>query len=62
MKIVIPPAPLIRAFTDNVKPMFARINRNTEQASTLAALRDTMLPKLLNGEISTSIQELDQSL
>lgn len=51
MKIVIPPAPLIRAFTDTVKPMFARINRNTEQASTLAALRDTLLPKLLSGEL-----------
>ena len=41
MKIVIPSAPLIRAFTDFAKPMFGQINRNTEQSRTLATLRDT---------------------
>ena len=51
MKIVLPPFPLIKAFTNVVKPMFDRINRNTEQSQTLAALRDTLLPKLLSGEI-----------
>lgn len=51
MKIVIPLAALVRAFTDSAKPMFDRINRNTEQSRTLAALRDTLLPKLLSGEI-----------
>ncbi len=60
MKIVIPPAPLIRAFTDTVKPIFARINRNTEQSLTLATLRDTLLPKLLSGELSaTSLKHED---
>ena len=53
MKVVIPSAPLIRAFTDTVKPLFAHINRNTEQSRTLAILRDTLLPKLLSGELST---------
>lgn len=52
MKIVIPSAPLIRAFTDTVKPLFAHINRNTEQSRTLANLRDTLLPKLLSGKIT----------
>lgn len=51
MKIVVPPAALIHAFTDIVKPMFDRINRNTDQSHTLATLRDTLLPKLLNGEL-----------
>ncbi len=51
MKTVIPSAALIQAFTDIAKPMFDRINRNTEQSRTLAALRDTLLPKLLSGEI-----------
>ena len=54
MKIVIPPAALIRAFTDIAKPMFDRINRNTEQSRTLATLRDTLLPKLLSGELSAA--------
>ncbi len=54
MKIVIPLPPLIRAFTDIAKPMFDRINRNTEQSRTLATLRDTLLPKLLSGELSVA--------
>ena len=51
MKIVIPSPSLIRAFTDLAKPMFDRINRNTEQSRTLATLRNTLLPKLLSGEL-----------
>ena len=54
MKIVISSPSLIRAFTDITKPMFDRINRNTEQSRTLATLRDTLLPKLLSGELSVS--------
>ena len=54
MKTVIPPPALIRAFTDIAKPMFDRINRNTEQSRTLAKLRDTLLPKLLSGELSVA--------
>ncbi|MEI6280061.1 MAG: restriction endonuclease subunit S [Verrucomicrobiae bacterium] len=54
MKIFIPPAPLIRAFTGIAKPMFDRINRNTDQSRTLATLRDTLLPKLLSGELSVA--------
>jgi type I restriction enzyme, S subunit len=52
MKIVIPFAALIRAFTDIVKPMLDGINRNTDQSRTLATLRDTLLQKLLSGELS----------
>ncbi len=51
MKIVIPSPGLIEAFTDFAKPMFDRINRQTEQSRTLATLRDTLLPKLLSGEL-----------
>ena len=51
MKIVIPPQNLIQAFTVVSKPMFDRINRNTEQSRTLATLRDTLLPRLLTGEL-----------
>ena len=52
MTTVVSPPALIRAFTDIAKPMFDRINRNTEQSRTLATLRDTLLPKLLSGELS----------
>lgn len=52
MTIVIPSSLLVRRFTDIVKPMFDRVNRNTEQSLTLATLRDTLLPKLISGELS----------
>ena len=54
MRIVIPSAALIRAFTDISKPMFECINRNTEHSRTLATVRDTLLPKLLSGELSVA--------
>ena len=54
MTTVVSPPALIRAFTDIAKPMFDRINRNTEQSRTLATLRDTLLPKLLSGELSVA--------
>jgi type I restriction enzyme S subunit len=53
MQVAIPPPALIQAFTEMAKPMFDRINRNTEQSRTLATLRDTLLPKLLSGELTT---------
>ena len=57
MKIVIPSTPLVQAFTDIVKPMYDRINRNTEHSHTLATLRDTVLPMLLSGELSVANAE-----
>jgi type I restriction enzyme S subunit len=51
IKTVIPPLRLVEAFTTVVKPMFDQINRNIGQSHTLATLRNTLLPKLLSGEI-----------
>jgi type I restriction enzyme S subunit len=52
MKTVISPPPLVEAFTAVAKPMFDQVNRNIDQSRTLATLRDTLLPKLLSGELS----------
>ncbi len=52
MKTVIPPPKLVEAFTTIANPMFDQINRNTDQSRTLAPLRDTLLPKLLSGDLS----------
>jgi type I restriction enzyme S subunit len=51
MLVVDPPPSLIQAFTTVAKPMFDNINGNIEQSCTLATLRDTLLPKLLSGEL-----------
>lgn len=51
VKVVIPSAALVEKFTRLAKPMLDQINRNIAQSRTLAALRDTLLPKLLSGEL-----------
>ncbi len=38
-------------FTKLAKPLFDEIKCNAEQSATLAAIRDALLPKLINGEI-----------
>ena len=54
MKTVIPPQKLIEAFTSITQPMLDRIHSNLHQSRTLATLRDTLLPKLLSGELSVA--------
>ena len=47
------PSPEIgQAFAKTIEPLFAQIRANTDQSRTLATLRDTLLPKLLSGELS----------
>lgn len=50
-KVVLPPKPIAAAFTRNLQPMLDRIRANLHQSRTLATLRDTLLPKLLSGEV-----------
>ena len=49
----IPIAPIdkIREFDNVVKPLFERITTLTNESSRLSLLRDTLLPKLMSGEI-----------
>jgi type I restriction enzyme S subunit len=48
---VLPPLGLVQRFTELVSPMLHRINQNLAESGTLTAQRDTLLPKLLSGEI-----------
>jgi type I restriction enzyme S subunit len=43
--------PVRRAFKDMAKSMFERLAMLTEENRNLAALRDTLLPKLMSGEL-----------
>jgi type I restriction enzyme S subunit len=45
------PHALVAKFSDCTAACFKQIARNRREARTLAALRDTLLPKLLSGEI-----------
>jgi type I restriction enzyme S subunit len=49
--VTVPPEPIAQRFGKAVRPLFGRVKSNSEEASTLAALRDTLLPKLISGEI-----------
>ncbi len=51
-KVAVPPKPIAAAFSRNIHPMLDRIHANLHQSRTLATLRDTLLPKLLSGELS----------
>jgi type I restriction enzyme S subunit len=46
-----PPKAVCDSFEVSVAPLFARGQAAAEESSTLAALRDALLPKLLSGEI-----------
>jgi len=51
-RIPIPPDSLLAAFEQAVSPLVQRIAAQGEESRTLATLRDTLLPKLLSGELS----------
>jgi type I restriction enzyme S subunit len=53
-KQVIPSQVILKTFDSQISPVFAAIYANEEQSRTLAALRDTLLPKLLSGELSVA--------
>ncbi|EKO3892211.1 restriction endonuclease subunit S [Vibrio metschnikovii] len=50
-EIVIPSETLMQRFGDIVKPLYSQMASNENQNKSLAKLRDTLLPKLLSGEI-----------
>ena len=49
--VVLPSKELVTAFTAKVAPLYKQITANLHQSRTLATLRDTLLPKLLSGEL-----------
>jgi type I restriction enzyme, S subunit len=50
----LPPNKLISDFSIKVKPLVQKQFRNQTQIRTLTALRDTLLPKLMSGEVRLS--------
>ena len=54
LRVLVPSEPIMRAFIDLVRPCFDRIRTCCLESRTLAALRDTLLPKLVSGELRVS--------
>lgn len=57
-EIVLPTSALTNHFCDKLDPYFQRWISNNTESRLLAQLRDTVLPKLLSGEISLLDEEL----
>jgi type I restriction enzyme S subunit len=51
LQVIKPTHIIIRAYHNAVRPLFESILANTHQSSTLISLRDTLLPKLVSGEV-----------
>jgi type I restriction enzyme S subunit len=57
--MVLPTQDIMTAFSEWVAPLYDQITANLRQSRTLATLRDTLLPKLLSGELSVREAQRD---
>jgi type I restriction enzyme, S subunit len=49
--LVLPAKDVVKVFTDVSEPIFRKISSNERESCTLATLRNSLLPKLLSGEL-----------
>ncbi len=59
IKILVPSKEVAEAFERMIAPLFAQMKSIQKQSQTLATLRDTLLPKLLRGELSVREAQRD---
>ena len=51
LQIVVPDAQVLKAFHAVAVSLLAKVSENQKQAQTLATLRDTLLPRLISGQL-----------
>lgn len=54
MMILSPPADVIKTFSINTKPLFEKIRILQQESRRLTTLRDTLLPRLMSGELKVN--------
>jgi len=54
LEIVLPSDDTLASFEESVSSMFLQIQANNAESANLTTLRDTLLPKLMSGEISVA--------
>lgn len=54
-----PDEALLTKFNELCRPMFDKVSKNLEQILTLQKLRDTLLPKLISGEVRVKQSEVE---
>ncbi len=58
MEMVVPDKSKLIDFKISIEPFFKKIKSNSKQIKTLTQLRDTLLPKLMSGDVRVeSVQE-----
>jgi type I restriction enzyme, S subunit len=57
LQVVIPPKMLLEEFDRIIKNQFKKIKANTYQIRTLEKMRDTLLPKLMSGDVSVNMKK-----
>jgi type I restriction enzyme S subunit len=60
--LVVPPVKIVQNFNMLAEAVHLRIEDNLQQSRTLATLRDTLLPKLLSGELSVAKMKSEVSV
>ncbi|KYG74430.1 type I restriction enzyme S subunit [Roseivirga ehrenbergii] len=58
--VVVPPTSIIENLKREIDPLFDQLKQNVLENESLMALRDTLLPKLISGEVR--VKEAEQSL
>lgn len=59
-KVIFPAQEIVKNFNALIDPMFLSLKRNTIENQILTKLRDTLLPKLISGEIR--IKDVEQQI
>lgn len=62
IEVIIPDKNVLKKYDEIVSPLFESIKNNQLENEQLAQLRDTLLPKLMNGEIDVSKVDIDDIL
>ena len=52
IQIIVPSEATVRAFLQILDVLFDRLTENEKQSQTLTTLRDTLLPRLISGQLS----------
>ena len=58
-KVIVPPEDIIMQYSKIVNSYFAEIVKVSNENQILSSLRDTLLPKLMSGELSVEEVSLD---
>ena len=56
--VIVPSEPILKEFRERTAPLYRHIVENERESKALAQLRDTLLPKLISGELR--IKDVEQ--